>query len=253
MLHRGAQTQTMTKDTTIVLTSCKRPDLLDQTLQSLAARDLSAVKRIIVIEDSDHPGIGPIVSNRLADVPHVFLQNDRTCGQIASIDRAYALVDTAYIFHCEDDWLFPTSLFLEESRAVLDAQPDVHAVMLRAWGEATDAQNQACPARVAGVAVRLAGPKAHRRWGSFSFNPGLRRTSDYTAHAPYARIGPERDLSHYFKLRGFRLAYLEAGDVIHIGFDPTVKTDEIRRKKARGFLLKSLWHRVQFAWFRLTG
>lgn len=243
----------MVADTTLVLTSCKRPDLLEQTLQSLAARDLSAVKRVIVIEDSDHPGIAPVVATQLADVPHLFLQNDETSGQIASIDRAYGHVDTPYIFHCEDDWLFPTSLFIDESRRVLEARPDVHAVMLRAWSEASDAQNQAAPDTIAGVPLRVADPKAHRRWGSFSFNPGLRRISDYRAHAPYARIGPERDLSHYHKLRGFRLVYLEAGDVTHIGFEPTVKTDEIRRKKSPGFLVKSLWHRLQFAWFRLTG
>ncbi|WP_415921484.1 glycosyltransferase family 2 protein [Tateyamaria sp. SN6-1] len=243
----------MTADTTIVITSCKRPDDLDQTLASIAARDLSAVKRIIVIEDSDHPGIAPVVATRLGDIPHLFLQNETTLGQIASIDRAYAEVDTPYIFHCEDDWLFPTSLFIAESRAILAARPDVHAVMMRAWSEAPDAQNQAAPGEIAGVGVRIADPKAHRRWGSFSFNPGLRRTADYAAHAPYARIGPERDLSHYHKLRGFRLVYLEAGDVTHIGFAPTVKTDEIRRKKAKGFLLKSLWHRLQFAWFKRFG
>ena len=243
----------MTADTTIVLTSCKRPDLLDQTLHSLAARDLSAVSRVIVIEDSDHPGIAPVVADRLSGVPHLFLQNDATLGQLASIDRAYGQVDTPYIYHCEDDWLFPTSLFIAESRAVLEAQADVHAVMLRAWSEAPDAQNQAAPGEIAGVPVRIANPKAHRRWGSFSFNPGLRRTSDYHDHAPYARIGPERDLSHYHKLRGFRLVYLEAGDVPHIGFEPTVKTDEIRRKKARGFLFKSLRHRIEYAWFKRFG
>lgn len=243
----------MTADTTIVLTSCKRPDLLDQTLKSLTACDLSAVKRIIVIEDSDHPGIMPVVAERLSDIPHLFLQNAQTLGQIASIDRAYREVDTPYIYHCEDDWLFPTSLFIAESRVILEARRDVHAVMLRAWSEASDAQAQAAKGEIAGVPLSMADPKAHRRWGSFSFNPGLRRTSDYNAHAPYARIGPERDLSHYHKLRGFRLVYLAAGDVVHIGFEPTVKTDEIRRKKSRGFLFKSLWHRLQFAWFRLLG
>ncbi|MEL7164021.1 MAG: glycosyltransferase family 2 protein [Pseudomonadota bacterium] len=243
----------MTQDTTIVLTSCKRPDVLAETLQSITACDLSAVKRIIVIEDSDDLTIGQVVADALGDTPHLFLQNDRNLGQIASIDRAYAHVDTPFIYHCEDDWVFPTSLFIDESRAILSAQPDIHAVMLRDWAEAPEAQNRAAPAEVAGVPVRLANPKDHRRWGSFSFNPGLRRTADYTAHAPYASIGPERDLSLHYKLRGFRLAYLEAGNVRHIGFDPTHKTDEVRRRKSPVFLLKSLKHRLQFAWFKLTG
>ncbi|MEL7091064.1 MAG: glycosyltransferase [Pseudomonadota bacterium] len=243
----------MTQDTTIVLTSCKRPDVLAETLGSITACDLSAVKRIIVIEDSDSPAIGPVVEKALRDVPHLFLQNERNLGQIASIDRAYAQVDTPFIYHCEDDWIFPSSLFIDESRAILNARADIHAVMLRAWSEAPEAQNRAAPGEVAGIPVRLANPKDHRRWGSFSFNPGLRRTADYTAHAPYAKIGPERDLSLHYKLRGFRLAYLEAGNVRHIGFDPTHKTDEVKRRKDPAFLLKSLKHRLQFAWFKLTG
>ncbi|WP_299688973.1 hypothetical protein [uncultured Tateyamaria sp.] len=105
---------------------------MDQTLASLAARDLSAVRNIIVIEYSDHPGIAEVVARRLASVPHPFCNIRKQLGQIASIDRAYSHVETPYIYHCEDDWLFPTSLFIEESRAVLEARADVHAVMLRA-------------------------------------------------------------------------------------------------------------------------
>jgi len=30
----------------------------------------------------------------------------KNIGQIKSIDKAYSMVDTEYIFHCEDDWEF---------------------------------------------------------------------------------------------------------------------------------------------------
>jgi len=240
-------------DTTMVVTACNRPAYLEQTLDSILARDRSGIKRIIVIEDSTNPEVAGLVARVLADVPHLFLQNSRNLGQIASIDRAYAEVDTPYIYHCEEDWVFPSSLFLEESRTVLSIRPDICAVMLRDWDEASHEQRIAIPETIADVPVRVADPMAHRRWGAFSFNPGLRRLSDYAEHGPYSAIGPERDLSFHHKLRGFRLAYLEAGDVRHIGEDATVSIDELRRRRAPGFLWKSVKHRAQFLHFRLFG
>jgi hypothetical protein len=31
--------------------------------------------------------------------------NKKRMGQLFSIDKAYSVVDTEYIFHCEDDWV----------------------------------------------------------------------------------------------------------------------------------------------------
>ncbi|MBK6807259.1 MAG: hypothetical protein IPG84_21505 [Betaproteobacteria bacterium] len=56
---------------------------------------------------------------RGAGVPIELIVNDPPVGQMTSIDRAYALVDTPYVFHCEDDWRFFRSGFVEESRVVL--------------------------------------------------------------------------------------------------------------------------------------
>ena len=33
------------------------------------------------------------------------LVNKKRMGQLFSIDKAYSLVTTEYIFHCEDDWV----------------------------------------------------------------------------------------------------------------------------------------------------
>ncbi len=204
----------MQPDVTLVITSCDRPALLERTLKSITSHDLNAIERFIVIEDSPNPDIADLVKRRLGDTSYLFLQNPKNLGQIASIDRAYAEVTTPYIYHCEDDWLFPSSLFIEESRRILEARPDIHAVMLRDRNEAHKFEKKnttlGC---VAGIPVRLADPRGHRRWGGFSFNPGLRRTADYTKYAPYGRLGPEAQISSHYKRCGFRMAYLEAGDV----------------------------------------
>ena len=36
-------------------------------------------------------------------------------GQLAAIDMAYSLVETEYIFHSEDDWLYIKPGYIEES------------------------------------------------------------------------------------------------------------------------------------------
>lgn len=116
---------------TLVLTSCDRPTQLETTLTSILKCDLSGLKRFIVIEDSSNPQIAEIVERVLVDVPHLFLQNPVNLGQIRSIDRAYAEVDTTYIYHCEEDWYFPTSLYIHEGRRILDANPNVSVVLAR--------------------------------------------------------------------------------------------------------------------------
>ena len=120
---------------TVVITCCNRPAELEQTLTSMLACDLTGIDKFVVIEDSDCAATKDVVARLLADRSHVFLQNTQNLGQIRSVDRAYGEVKTPYVFHCEEDWVFPSSLFLTESRALLDAFPKIHAVMLRAREE----------------------------------------------------------------------------------------------------------------------
>ena len=56
-------------------------------------------------------------------------------GQIRLIDQAYARVDTPFIFHLEDDWEFYRSGFMEKSRALLERDPKILLVQLRAWND----------------------------------------------------------------------------------------------------------------------
>jgi hypothetical protein len=46
-----------------------------------------------------------------------------------SIDRAYADVTTPFIFHCEDDWRFFRSGFIEESLLLLEHFADISTVL----------------------------------------------------------------------------------------------------------------------------
>ncbi|MGB1234354.1 MAG: glycosyltransferase family A protein [Planktomarina sp.] len=240
-------------DTTIVITSCGRPDDLRQTLSSIMEKDLSRVKRLIVIEDSQDERIAGLIKDCLGDFPYLFLQNETNMGQIYSVDRAYAEIDTPYIYHCEDDWIFPTSLFIEESTKILESSPFVHSVMLRDPEESPMALVRLLDKTLDGIPYWEVDPKSHRRWGSFSFNPGLRRLTDYKTLGPFKAIGPEAQISLHHKIRGFRLAHLKRGDVKHIGFVTTFKPDETARTKSRGYLWHSFKGRMAFLRFKYFG
>lgn len=250
-MHAAGESAEREGFATVVITCCNRPAELEQTLTSMLACDTTGIAKFVIIEDSVCTKSEGIVTRLLADIPHVYLHNDQNIGQIKSVDRAYALVKTPYIFHCEEDWDFPSSLFLDQSRVLLDTLPDVHSVMLRDVSEwfpfFIDAPERECN----GIRYVHADPQADRRWGSFSFNPGLRRLSDYLDCAPFAAIGPERDISFHHKMQNFSLVSLCDGDVRHIGeMTPTEKKDEKARKRKKGYLWRSLKCRLEFFRFK---
>jgi hypothetical protein len=83
-------------DTTIVITSCNRHDLLEKTLKSLMRYNTyEGVREILVVEDgdADPADICARYGTRLIRV------GERR-GQLHAIDIAYSQVKTPYIFHC---------------------------------------------------------------------------------------------------------------------------------------------------------
>jgi hypothetical protein len=197
-------------DTTFVLTSCGRFDLLAETMLTFLANNTAPIARYVIVEDSGRASVRDAIGG--LGIPIDFLVNDPPVGQMASIDRAYATVDTPYISHCEDDWRFLRGGFIEDSRIVLDARPDVSAVICRRTGQVVwhdIAYQHAKPASVAGVGFRTARRGFHAQWGGYTFHPGLRRRADWARLGSFAANGHEIDASAWFKAQGMTLAYLD--------------------------------------------
>jgi hypothetical protein len=157
-----------------------------------------------------------------------WLTNGVRRGQIYSVDRAYERVKTPYVFHCEDDWGFTAGAFIEQSHDILAKYPDVLQVWLRGIPTPADIRDRYV------IHVVEPHPKypniqvARYHWsdwrGGFSFNPGLRRLSDwkriggYGRHVGYDAKGcGERALGCLYADLGYTSAILPPAFIYHIG------------------------------------
>ena len=221
----------MEKEITICLTSCGRWDLLESTIKSLVQFwDGPPPVAFYINEDSGTPlplAIKDYIEYAWPDC-HYF----ETYGfhnQISAIDRMYQQVETPYIFHMECDWEFTKPGFVQKSLSILEGKPNIMQVWLRA---PNDRNGHPCH----GVAQKTTdGTKYHvlktgymGKWHGFSFNPGLRRLSDYqklfpngfAAEIPWNPKNPlesEILVGRKFFKNGYRAATLLDGYVRHIG------------------------------------
>lgn len=216
-------------DITVVVTSCGRHDLLAQTLASFRQHNTDPkVGDILVVEDgtADPHAICDTYGARL-------LRTGARVGQVAAIDLAYAQVQTAFVFHLEDDWEFYRPGFIERSREILHADPSCIVVGLRAWNDLNDHPlSFAAPDRRFGVLAT----GFRRIWHGFTWNPGLRRMADYRRLGRYGdhveapadvpgqdRGGAEAGIGAIYHALGYRGVVLdEDGYVRHLGWGRTV-------------------------------
>lgn len=237
---------------TIVVTSCGRFDLLRETLQSLFKHLDQPAARAIVIEDSGDEAVRAAVDG--LGMPIEVLINRPQLGQMKALDKVYALVDTPYAFHCEDDWEFFRSGFIAESLAILKARADVSMIGLRPRSEINTLVREMPVERLGALEYFTYDPALHPEYFSYSFNPGMRRVGDIRAMGSLAAIGYEPDVSYAFKQKGFRMANLQDPAVRHLGDGRHVE-DPTLPKKARtpwAKLKRSIEKRVK-RWRRAQG
>lgn len=164
-------------DLTVVLTSCRRPDLLIGTLDSFFSTNDYPLREFIIIEDSDDESVWAIPARYPEQQIRVIL-NGINIGQHRSIDRAYSEVQTPYILHLEDDWAFPVSKVVGRGIEILKRDPQVALVQLRTDDDMPRDIRRKAQA-VEDIGYWRIPPTAHRVWHSFTFNPTVKRLSCY--------------------------------------------------------------------------
>ncbi|MDB2384504.1 glycosyltransferase [Endozoicomonas sp.] len=229
-------------DVTLVITCCGRIDLLKQTLDSFFQFNTYPIKKVIITEDSGNEAAYSVIPDEKKEF-FTIIVNKKNIGQIKSIDKAYAMVDTDYIFHCEEDWHFYRKKFIEDSKAILEADSHVYQVRLRSFyhdiakeypfhslGKEIKASNV--------IAYQLLSSK--EKWQGFSFNPGLRRLSDYleinNGYSSFLEkekqaINVESALSKHMKNLGRYVAILENDATAHIGYEQHIASRKEKKKK----------------------
>lgn len=210
-------------EVTVVITACGRPDLLKRTIETFLEFNTYPITEFIISEDSGIPDINKAL---IATYPtFTWIATEKRQGQIKSIDSAYALVKTPYIFHLEDDWESYRSGCIEESLLVLLNTSKVSAVMCRDHNPRVYCMSATPPLL-----------DCWGQWGYYSLNPGLRRTEDYktlfggsyNSLVQYDTADPlkgEYVLNQFYREKGYRMAltphpdgYLRhIGDGRHVG------------------------------------
>ena len=175
------------KEVSVVVTSCNRPDLLEKTLDSFNDFNTYPIKKFIVIDDS---GVVGCNNDLIKKYPFIkFIDNPKNIGQVRSIDKAYAMITTPYVFHMEEDWEFYKEGFIEACLDVIDLDEKIVCVWTR---DPNDTPHPSIDPTYAingrGVRRLIWGFDGH--WHGFTFNPSMRKMADYPKDG-YTPIGRE--------------------------------------------------------------
>ena len=214
---------------TLVVTSCGRFDLLERTLVTFFKFNTYPIYKTIIIEDSGIK-LSKRTISKFIDGNFEIIQNEKNLGQIRSIDLLYSRIKSEYFFHCEDDWEFYRSNFIEDSLAIMEQDSSIFTVFLRAHNDTNGHPIGEFVKFKNNPKARLIMRNYNQIWHGFTFNPGLRRLKDYKRLSPYAdlcifhkrlnkTIVAEEDLSYYYDREGYRsvITLNSTGYVKHTG------------------------------------
>lgn len=209
----------MTAEVTLFLTSCGRPDLLRRTLESFLKFNTYPIKKGIIMEDCGTEGIDDF-AYEIVPFPLEIIYNVPRVGQMKSLANGTPKIDTEWVFHCEEDWEFYKSGFIEASLPILKNNPNLTCVMLRAYNDTNGI----------GVETKDEGGFHYScnkdAAGGLSFNPGLRHISISKLCVPYEDGKDEGTISIELKKKGRRMCYIAGesqGFVCHIGWGRHIK------------------------------
>jgi hypothetical protein len=230
-------------DITICLTSCGRFDLLEKTISSLVSYwDGKPPAAFLIHEDSGQvPAALAIELNRFLSW-HWKIDAKWTYshykGQIHAIDKLYCQVQTPYIFHCEDDWEFYQEGFVKDSLEVLKHDKDIYTVWLR---HPSDRNGHpvlnGVRQTINNVRFQEMAVGYRRKWHGMTWNPGLRRLSDYRMAGhfeefcqwnPSNHVESEEQFNQHYRKLGFKAATLCRGFIRHIGNHNSTKRHETK-------------------------
>ena len=231
---------------TVAITSCGRFNLLQRTLDSLFPRLEGPIAKVIIVEDSGNSEVidvvhpfckklqedGYLSSGKFFGEGIEVIINKPPLGLLNSIDRLYSKIETGWIFHCEDDWEFYGEGFIEKSFVLMKAFSNVSTVIMR---DTSEVHFLSTAFEQSGIRFKKINPGDYFRAGvcnGITFNPGLRRMSDYRIVGSYADItvrSSEWEVAQIYQRLGYEYIAFYDPSVRHIGSDSHVP-DQVRNR-----------------------
>jgi hypothetical protein len=183
-------------DVTAVFTSYNRFDLLCRTIDSFNQANTYPVKEIIIIDDSGNKAMHAKIRARYSH--HHLILNKSNIGLVESIDKAYPLVTTPYIFHSEDDFDYMKPGFIEKCMRVMESDPKIFRVGIRGQ---THVKSLGTDIAVAGdvpfkfplVYSMDANVWGNQFWFGFGFQCGMIRKCTYDIVKPYTQYSTPQE------------------------------------------------------------
>jgi len=145
------------------------------------------------------------------------------------------MVETPYIFHCEEDYVYFRGGFIEESLTLLKADDTISMVSGRTWHHQDEFDVPVVDHH--GIQVRMPPRNLHPGWFGYAFHTGLRRKREWDQFGPFKPYAREWDVSYAMKRAGLRMAYLadaaycDEDEGVSVGaVDPTRKRFGVGRR-----------------------
>jgi hypothetical protein len=214
-----------------LLTSCNRPDLLDQTLKSLLENQKEKISLVITEDGLEKEGAE---KSEILKVCHKYRANmamleiTGKVGQHAAIEKflKHGCTDKYYL-HLEDDWEFNNSYnWIHESIKIMNASPKTIKVLARENSPHPCVHNHIIKGQTIGPSI--GGPKNrffgyvepwesadNILWHGFSWNPGVTRLDILKSLMPFPKW--EQELAKIIHEAGYKVAELEDSVYRHIG------------------------------------
>jgi GT2 family glycosyltransferase len=205
------------------ITSCNRVDLLEKTLSSFNNLNTYKIDEYLISDDSGSEEISEILDKRYGE-NYTIIHNQKQLGLSQSLDNLFKRVKNEYVFHCEDDWYFENNPnLIQESLDILKEFPNIHQVYVRHQHNNPHPSHSEILTTKSGVQFKLITQNfttsPTQTWNGFSWNPGLRRKSDYDKMFPngFSEFGDEYVCADHTKKFNYQSAILLNTSCYHIG------------------------------------
>ena len=209
-----------TSNITLCLTIGKRPELLRQTLNSLFQYVQFA--HVIAINDFRDEETNAVFRELCPS--GILISLPEQVGHHKAVDTMYAQVNTDYVFHCEDDWLFDRPVPVQQSIQLLQHDSNISLVCFRKVSDIhhTDEQKKLIQVQQTADMPIIRIDHLHEQWHGYSFNPHLAPLVLWQEIGGFSQFKKERHISRFLRAKSKYMVHPEQAPCHHIGEENSV-------------------------------